>query len=41
MFANTFVGLQVAVEIDDAKMNAINKTPPVKKRLISSSISLQ
>ena len=35
MFANTLFGLQqVAVEIDDAKMIAINKTPSVKKRPI-------
>ena len=35
LFANTLFGLQqVAVEIDEAKMNAINKTPPVKNRPI-------
>ena len=43
MFANTLFGLQqVAVEIDDAKMIAINKTLQLKKKdPFSNSISTQ
>ena len=34
MFSNTFIGLQVAVEMNDAKIIDTTKTLPIKERSI-------